>query len=135
MITIKSPREIELMRKSGKITAKTLTRLIEAAKPGVSTSELDRIAEESIRSMGGVPTFKGYNGFPASICTSVNNQVVHGIPGGYVLRDGDLLSLDIGTTLEGYVSDSAFTLALGKVSEAARRLLRVTQECLMLGIE
>ncbi|MBV8602766.1 MAG: type I methionyl aminopeptidase, partial [Candidatus Eremiobacteraeota bacterium] len=134
MITIKSAREIELMRKSGKVTAKTLSRLIDAAKPGVSTRELDRIAEESIRSMGGVPTFKGYNGYPASICTSVNEQVVHGIPGSYVLREGDLLSIDIGTTLEGYVSDSAVTLALGNVSANARRLLRVTQECLMHGI-
>jgi methionyl aminopeptidase len=134
MITIKSAREIELMRRSGKITAKTLTRLIEAAKPGVTTQDLDRIAEESIREMGGVPTFKGYNGYPASICTSVNDQVVHGIPGRYVLREGDLLSIDIGTTLEGYVSDSAITVALGKVSAVARRLLRVTQECLMLAI-
>lgn len=134
MITIKSPREIEIMRKSGKITAKTLARLIEAAKPGVTTAELDSIAEESIRSMGGVPTFKGYNGYPASICTSVNDQVVHSIPGPYVLRDGDLLSIDIGTTLDGYVSDSAITLALGDVSDCGRRLLRVTQECLMLAI-
>ena len=134
MITIKSAREIELMRKSGKITAKTLSRLIEAAKPGVSTKDLDRIAEDSIRSMGGIPTFKGYNGYPASICTSVNDQVVHGIPGSYLLREGDLLSIDIGTTLEGYVSDSAVTLALGNVTEDARRLLRVTQECLMLAI-
>src|SRR5579864_6700790 len=112
MITIKSAREVELMRRSGKITAKTLSRLIEAAKPGISTEDLDKIAEESIRSMGGVPTFKGYNGYPASICTSVNDQVVHGIPGGYVLREGDLVSIDIGTTLDGYVSDSAVTLAL-----------------------
>lgn len=134
MITIKSAREIELMRRSGKITATTLTRLIEAAKPGVTTAELDRIAEDSIRSLGGVPTFKGYNGYPASICTSVNDEVVHAIPGPYVLRDGDLLSLDIGTTLEGYVSDSAVTVALGEVSESGRKLLRVTQECLMLAI-
>ena len=134
MITIKSAREIELMRKSGKITAKTLTRLIEAAKPGVSTAELDRIAEESIRSMGGIPAFKGYNGYPSSICTSVNNEVVHGIPSSYVLRDGDLLSIDIGTTLEGYVSDSAVTLALGNVPGEGRRLLEVTRECLMLAV-
>ena len=134
MITIKSPREIELMRKSGKITATTLAILIEAAKPGVSTRELDRIAEDSIRSLGGIPTFKGYNGYPASICTSVNEEVVHGIPGGYVLADGDLLSIDIGTTLENYVSDSAVTLAIGTVSEEAARLLAVTQECLMRGI-
>lgn len=134
MITIKSAREVELMRRSGKITAKTLSRLIEAAKPGISTEDLDKIAEESIRSMGGVPTFKGYNGYPASICTSVNDQVVHGIPGDYVLREGDLVSIDIGTTLDGYVSDSAVTLALGKVSNVASRLLSVTQECLMLAI-
>ena len=134
MISIKSPREIELMRRSGKITAKTLSRLIEVAKPGVTTAELDRIAEESIRSMGGIPAFKGYNGYPASICTSVNDQVVHAIPGSYVLRDGDLLSIDIGTTLEGYVSDSAVTLALGAVSASGRKLMRVTQECLMLAI-
>ncbi len=134
MITIKSAREIELMRRSGKITGKTLTRLIQAARPGVTTQDLDRIAEESIRSMGGVPTFKGYNGYPASICTSVNDQVVHAIPGPYVLRDGDLLSIDIGTTLEGYVSDSAVTLAIGNVPENGLRLLRVTQECLMLAI-
>lgn len=134
MITIKSAREIEQMRKSGKITAKTLARLIEATKPGISTHELDRIAEDSIRSMGGIPTFKGYNGYPASICTSVNSQVVHGIPGSYVLADGDLLSIDIGTTLEGYVSDSAVTVAVGTVSEEAVRLLEVTRECLMLAI-
>lgn len=134
MITIKSAREIELIRKSGKITAKTLGRLIEAAKPGISTEDLDRIAEESIRSMGGVPTFKGYNGYPASICTSINDQVVHGIPGSYVLREGDLVSIDIGTTLDGYVSDSAVTVALGNVSNVANRLMRVTQECLMLAI-
>jgi methionyl aminopeptidase len=134
MITIKSAREIELMRRSGKITAKTLTRLIEAARPGVTTAELDRIAEESILSMGGIPTFKGYSGYPASICTSVNEQVVHAIPGAYALCDGDLLSIDIGATLEGYVSDSAVTLAIGNVPEAGRRLLRVTQECLMLAI-
>jgi methionyl aminopeptidase len=134
MITLKSPREIELMRKSGKITAKTLTRLIDAVKPGVTTAELNEIAEESIRSMGGIPTFLGYNGYPASICTSVNEQVVHGIPGTYTLREGDLFSIDIGTTLDGYVSDSAITVPVGNVSEAADRLLRVTQECLMLGI-
>lgn len=134
MITIKSPREIELMRKSGKITSKTLAVLIDAAKPGVSTRELDRIAEDSIRSQGGIPTFKGYNGYPASICTSINEEVVHGIPDGYVLAEGDLLSIDIGTTLEGYVSDSAVTLAIGTVSEAAQRLLTVTRECLMRGI-
>jgi methionyl aminopeptidase len=134
VISIKSKREIEIMRRSGKITAKTLTMLMEAAKPGVTTGELDRLAEQSIRSMGGIPTFQGYHGYPSSICASVNDEVVHGMPGERVLRDGDLLSIDIGTTLEGYVSDSAVTVAVGNVSEPAKRLMRVTQECLMLGI-
>ncbi|MDQ2865846.1 MAG: type I methionyl aminopeptidase, partial [Candidatus Eremiobacteraeota bacterium] len=134
MVTLKSAREIETMRRSGKITSKVLTDLMHAARPGVTTGTLDEMAERSIRDLGGVPTFKGYHGYKASICTSVNEQVVHGIPGGYVLRDGDLLSVDIGTTLEGYVSDSAVTVAIGNVSSGARRLLDVTQECLMLGI-
>jgi methionyl aminopeptidase len=134
MITIKSPREIELMRKSGKVTAKTLSTLIRSVRPGMTTRELDRIAEQSIRSMGGIPTFKGYNGYPCSICTSVNEEVVHGIPGDYVLKDGDLLSIDIGTTLDGYVSDSAVTVPVGTISENAQRLLTVTQESLMAGI-
>ncbi len=134
MITIKSPREIEIMRRSGKITAKTLAMLMQAAKPGVSTGELDRLADASIRSMGGIPTFVGYNGYPSAICTSVNDEVVHGMPGDRVLCEGDLLSIDIGTTLDGYVSDSAVTVAIGTVSDAAARLMRVTQECLMHGI-
>lgn len=134
MITLRSPREIELMRRSGKITADVLTRLMAAVKPGVTTRELDEIAERGIRERGGEPTFKGYRGYPASICSSVNAQVVHGIPDDTVLRDGDLLSIDIGTTLGGYVSDSAVTLAVGTVTPEAQRLLRVTQECLMLGI-
>jgi methionyl aminopeptidase len=134
MINIKSPREIEIMRRGGKITATTLTMLLKTAKAGVSLRELDRLAERSIREMGGLPTFKGYNGFPASICTSVNDAVVHGIPGDYVLKDGDLLSIDIGTTFERYVSDSAASVGIGTVSPAAERLMRVTQECLMLGI-
>lgn len=134
MITIKSKRELEIMRRSGKITAKTLATLMAAAKPGMTTGELDRLAEESIRSMGGVPTFIGYNGYPSSICASVNDEVVHGMPGDRVLQNGDLLSIDIGTTLEGYVSDSAITIPIGNVSDAAKRLMKVTQECLMLGI-
>jgi methionyl aminopeptidase len=134
MITIKSAREIEIMRRSGKVTAATLALLIDAAKPGVTTLELDRIADASIRSLGGIPTFIGYNGYPSAICTSVNDEVVHGMPGPRVLAEGDLLSIDIGTTLEGYVSDSAVTVAIGTVSAEARKLMDVTQECLMLGI-
>jgi methionyl aminopeptidase len=105
-----------------------------SAKAGMTTRDLDRIADESIRSMGGVPTFIGYNGYPSAICASVNDEVVHGMPGDRVLEEGDLLSLDIGTTLEGYVSDSAVTIAIGAPSPQAERLMRVTQECLMLGI-
>jgi methionyl aminopeptidase len=131
---MKSTREIEIMRRSGKITSSVLTELLRAVKPGMTLREVDRMAERGIRERGGVPTFKGYHGFPASICASVNEVVVHGIPGDRVLRDGDLLSIDIGTTFEGYVSDTAATVAIGTVSEEAKRLMRVTQECLMLGI-
>ena len=134
MITIKSPREIEVMRRSGKITSKTLEMLMTTVKAGMTTGDVDRLAENSIRSLGGVPTFIGYNGYKHTICASVDDEVVHGIPGPRVLREGELLSIDIGTTLEGYVSDSAITLAIGTVSESAKRLMRVTQECLMLGI-
>ncbi len=134
MITLKSNREIETIRRGGKITADVLTELMQAARPGVTTRELDSMAEHGIRQRGGVPTFKGYRGFPASICASVNDEVVHGIPGSYVLRDGDLLSIDIGTTYEGFVSDSAVTVPVGDVSASARRLLAVTQECLMIGV-
>ena len=134
MITIKSAREIEIMRRSGKITSKTLEMLIDSVKPGMTTAQVDKMAEDSIRSMGGIPTFIGYHGYPSTICASVNEEVVHGMPGPRVLNDGDLLSIDIGTTLEGYVSDSAVTIPIGNVSQEAKRLMRVTQECLMYGI-
>jgi methionyl aminopeptidase len=134
MITIKSTREIEIMRRSGKITSKTLEMLIASVKPGMTTAQVDKMAEDSIRSMGGIPTFIGYHGYPSTICASVNEEVVHGMPGSRVLNDGDLLSIDIGTTLDGYVSDSAVTIAIGNVSLEAKRLMRVTQECLMFGI-
>lgn len=134
MIALKSAREIDLMRRSGRVTATVLEELMRAAQPGVTTAELDALAEQGIRQHGGVPTFKGYHGFPASICTSVNDEVVHGIPGSRRLRDGDLLSIDIGTTLEGYVSDSAVTVPVGTIGEAAARLLDVTQACLFAGI-
>ncbi len=122
------------MRRSGKITSKVLTDLMQAVRPGVTTRYLDEMAEKGIRELGGIPTFKGYHDYPASICASVNDEVVHGIPGDYVLREGDLLSIDIGTTFEGYVSDSAVTVPVGNISANARRLLEVTQESLMFGI-
>ncbi|MGH7757463.1 MAG: type I methionyl aminopeptidase, partial [Vulcanimicrobiaceae bacterium] len=134
MITIKSAREIEIMRRGGKVTAAVLTQLVTAARPGVTTRELDRLAERLIRTAGGEPTFKGYNGFPWSICASINEQVVHGMPDQRPMRDGDILSIDIGSTFEGYVTDTAITIPIGQVSEEAQRLMRVTQECLMLGI-
>jgi methionyl aminopeptidase len=134
MIAMKSSREIDVMRRGGKITSSALSTLLQTAKAGMSLRELDRLAERLIRERGGLPTFKGYNGFPSSICASVNDVVVHGIPGDYVLKDGDLLSIDIGTTFEGYVSDSAASIGIGTVSPAAERLMRVTQECLMFGI-
>src|SRR5580704_9718065 len=110
MVTLKSAREIEIM-------ARVLSDVMKAARAGVSTAELDAIAERGIRDAGGIPTFKGYNGFPGSICASVNDEVVHGIPGPRVLCDGDLLSIDIGTTLDGYVSDSAVTIPVGTLSQ------------------
>ncbi|HTV92495.1 MAG TPA: type I methionyl aminopeptidase [Verrucomicrobiae bacterium] len=134
MVTLKSAREIETMRRSGKITATVLTELMQIAKAGMTTAQLDEIAERGIRERGGIPTFKGYHGFPATICASVNDEVVHGIPSDYVLQDGDLLSIDIGTTLDGYVSDTAVTIPIGTISRDAQRLLDVTQECLMIGI-
>ena len=123
-----------MMRRSGKITSKVLGDLMRAVAPGMTTRELDAMAEAGIRGLGGVPTFMGYHGYPSSICTSVNEEVVHGMPGDRVLKDGDLLSIDIGTTYEGYVSDTAVTVAIGTISSEAQRLLDVTQECLMLGI-
>ncbi len=134
MIELKSAREIEIMRRGGKITANTLSMLLKTVRPGVTLLELDRLAEKSIREQGGVPTFKGYHGFPASICASVNDVVVHGIPTERALKEGDILSIDIGSTFEGYVSDTAATIPIGHVSAEAERLMRVTQESLMLGI-
>jgi methionyl aminopeptidase len=135
MVALKSAREIELMHRSGRVTAAVLTELMRSVRPGMTTGELDAMAERGIRAQGAVPTFKGYHGFSGSICASVNEEVVHGIPGDRVLGDGDLLSIDIGSTLEGYVSDTAVTVAIGTISEVAQRLLEVTRECLTVGIE
>ncbi|HEY1428735.1 MAG TPA: type I methionyl aminopeptidase [Candidatus Tumulicola sp.] len=135
MVALKSGREIELMHRSGRVTADVLTELMQAVRPGISTGELDAMAERGIRARGAVPTFKGYHGFTGSICASVNDEVVHGIPGDRVLNDGDLLSIDIGSTLEGYVSDTAVTVPVGSISDAAQRLLDVTRRCLTVGIE
>lgn len=135
MIELKSKSQVEHMRKAGKITADTLQLLGESIRPGITTQELDQIAENYIRKCGAVPSFKGYNGFPYSICASVNEEVVHGFPGLRVLQSGDIISIDCGATYEGYVGDSAVTFAVGEISDGLQKLLRVTKESLMLGIE
>jgi methionyl aminopeptidase len=135
VIIRKSRDEIETMGRAGHVVATTLARLGKLAKPGVTTADLDEAAEEYIRSEGGVPTFKGYRGFPAAICTSPNSMVVHGIPGPYVLEDGDVISVDVGVTLDGFVADSAYTFPVGEVDGEAERLLEVGQAALAAGIE
>lgn len=135
MIILKSDREIEYMRDAGNIVAKTLVEVKNAVKPGVCTLELDKIAEKYIRSLGAVPTFKGYGGFPAAICTSVNEEVVHGIPGLKKLKDGDNVSIDVGAVINGYNGDSAVTLPVGEVTAEMQQLLEVTEEALYKGIE
>lgn len=134
MIIRKSQAEIEKMARAGAIVRGCLELIGREIKPGVMTIELDRLAEEYIRSRGGVPTFKGYRGFPGSICASPNDMVVHGIPGSVRLSEGDIVAIDVGVTLNGYVGDAAMTFPVGDVSEEAKRLLRVTEEALMLGI-
>ena len=123
MIIRKSPSEIERMAESGELVARTLALIGEAIAPGVTTAELDTLAEQYIRSRGAEPTFKGYRGYPASICTSPNSMVVHGIPGPYKLVEGDVLSVDVGVTLNGFVGDGAFTFPVGETDPAARKLL------------
>jgi methionyl aminopeptidase len=134
MIIRKSEQEIEAMGRAGRVVADTLALLGESMRPGVTTKELDGLAEEYIRSQGGAPTFKGYHGFPASICASPNAMVVHGIPGEYRIEDGDLLSVDVGVTLNGFVADSAYTFAVGSISDETQRLLDVGQAALESGI-
>jgi methionyl aminopeptidase len=135
-IELKSPGEIEAMRAAGAVVARTLRLLKEHAKPGVSTGELDELAEQSIRDAGAVPSFKGYHGFPASICSSLNEQVVHGIPSrDQMLAEGDLLSLDCGAILEGWHGDAAVTVPIGAVAEADSRLSAACRAALEAGID
>jgi methionyl aminopeptidase len=135
MIIGKSKKELEKMRASGKLAGQVLSHLRTLAEPGVSTIEIDQAAERMIRDAGALPTFKGYNGFPFSICASVNEQVVHGFPSGYKLKEGDIFSIDCGVTLEGFVGDTATTVPVGKVDEHRLKLIRITEECLELAIE
>lgn len=140
MIFLKTEDEIELLRQSNLLVGKTLAELAKIIKPGVTTKELDKVAEEFIRDHGAEPTFKGFpnpygSAFPASICTSVNEQVVHGIPSDVVLRDGDIVSVDCGTYMNGFCGDSAYTFSVGDVDEEVLNLLRTTKEALYLGIQ
>jgi methionyl aminopeptidase len=135
MIIRKSAEEIERMARAGQVVAETHRLVGEHVRPGVTTQELDELAEEYIRSQGGVPTFLGYKGFPASLCLSPNDMVVHGIPGPYRLDEGDILSVDVGVTLDGFVADSAYTFPVGEISADAERLLEGCQAALAAGIE
>ncbi len=139
MIHIKSESELKKMRRAGRIVAEVLERMRERVAPGVTTAELDALAEETIRGHNAIPSFKGYppgspHPFPASICASVNEELVHGIPGPRVLQEGDIISIDVGAIYEGYHGDAAVTLPVGEISEEARRLLEVTEGALYAGI-
>lgn len=134
MIILKSPEEIEVMAKASRLVAETLQLLKRHIKAGVATDELDRLAEEFIRSRGGIPAFKGYRSYPKTLCISVNDQVVHGIPSKRVLKEGDIVGLDLGAIVEGFYGDSAMTLPVGSIDEKAAELLRVTEEALYAGI-
>jgi methionyl aminopeptidase len=135
VIVRKSRHEIEKMAVAGALVADTIAHVGEHIRPGVTTAELDRIGEDYIRSHGGVPTSKGYRGFPAALCLSPNDMIVHGIPGPYRLDEGDLISVDVGVTLDGFVADAAYTFPVGDVSEEAERLLEACQAALAAGIE
>jgi methionyl aminopeptidase len=134
VIVTKSAAEIEIMREAGRITAAALRAVGEAVRPGVTTAELDERAESVIRGAGALPAFKGYHGFPATLCTSVDGEVVHGIPGRRVLREGEVVSVDCGAIVDGYYGDSARTFAVGPVASEVRRLLEVTEASLHAGI-
>ena len=135
MIHYRTDSEIELLRKAALLVGKTLGEVGKHIRPGIRTVELDKIAEEFIRDHGAIPAFKGYEGFPGSLCISVNDAVVHGIPGNYELRDGDIVSVDCGTILDGYVGDSAYTFTVGEVSEEIKLFLQRSKESLYKGIE
>jgi len=135
MIFIKTNEELGYLSQSNMLVSKTLAEVARNIRPGITTNELDRIAEEYIRDHHGEPAFLGYNGFPKTLCTSVNSEVVHGIPSGYILRDGDIISVDCGVKLKGFYGDSAFTFEVGTVAEHVRVLLRTTREALFKGIE
>lgn len=134
MIICKTPRELEIMKEAGRIVALTHQELQNHISPGISTMELDAVAENFIRSMDAAPSFKGYNGFPGSICASVNEELVHGIPGSRTLKEGDIISIDIGAYYKGYHGDSAWTYPVGRIAPETEKLLDVTEESLYIGL-
>ena len=135
MIIIKNDNEVSLMRKAGKIVGETLLLLENEIKPGITTAELDKIAEEFITKHGAKPSFKGLYGFPSSLCISVNEQVIHGIPGEYMLKDGDIVSIDCGACIDGFHGDAARTFPVGNISSDAQKLIDITKESFFKGIE
>jgi methionyl aminopeptidase len=135
MIILKTPEEVEVMAKASRVVAEALQILKKEVRPGISTDELDQLAEEIIRSRGAVPAFKGYRSYPKTLCASINDQVVHGIPSGRRLKDGDIIGLDLGAIVGGFYGDSAITVPVGSISREAKRLIEVTEQALMLGIE
>lgn len=135
MIIIKNHEEIAIMRKAGRIVGETLLLLEEEVKPGITTADLDRIAEEFITKHGAKPSFKGLYGFPSSLCISINEQIIHGFPGGYILKEGDIVSIDCGAFFEGFHGDAARTFPVGNVSEDAQKLIDITRESFFQGIK
>jgi methionyl aminopeptidase len=133
-ISVKSSEDLAVMRRAGQVAAQALQAVVDAVRPGITTRELDQMAEDRIRALGGIPSFLGYRGFPASICTSVDDEVVHGIPGSRTLRAGEVVSMDLGAIVEGFHGDLAVTVPVGKVSGQVAKLLRVTREALEIGI-
>jgi methionyl aminopeptidase len=134
-ITIKSPQEIVFMRKAGRVVAETISLITKSIEPGMKTRDLDILASKHIAQLGAEPSFKGYRGFPATICTSINEEIVHGIPGTKVIRDGDIVSIDVGAIIGGYHGDSAVTVGVGQISRQARDLISATRTALDKGIE
>jgi methionyl aminopeptidase len=135
MIILKTPEEIEIMAKASRLVAETLEVLRREVRPGISTEDLDRLAESFIRSRGGIPAFKGYRNYPRTLCASVNDQVVHGIPSRRLLKEGDIIGLDLGVIVDGYYGDAAVTVPVGTIHPRAAELIRITQEALFKGIE
>jgi len=135
MLVYKTEKEIEIIRRNNQLVSRSLAEVAKLIKPGVTTLELDKRAEEFIRDNGAVPGFLGYGGYPNTLCTSVNDQIVHGIPSDYVLKDGDIISVDCGTYMEGYYGDTAYTFPVGEISDEIKSLLKTTKESLFKGIE